>query len=524
MSFKYRAAMALCLLTVPLGVFSALGAGGVTPGPTTPQWVAGTDGGLTHASGNVNIGTGTLIGNGVLAEQAIIGAVTSTTMVCKTASGGADAAVVVNSPGLVVKGTLRSQALCLGDGGCRTDWPTAGETAFPPCSAGYVLTNDDAGPSCTPNVFYANVAGSATDLRWITGSDGGITFNGAGNVTATGAMVAYVFAGTEMYIQTAHVLGSIVGPAGDAGVSIHAPVYVPVLCLGDAGECRSTWPAASAATRPPLCAAGEVLTNDDASYRCVTNAAVAVPSPPRCAAGYVLTNDDASYRCVNTITSATSATSAGYATYLNNVPIGCDAGGFANAIDQQGNLTCATPAYPVTSVTSSRGLVATGTALGLITSCSQEQVLKWYSAGSTWACADIFPVTPGLCAAGQAPQGITASGNASGCTAYLQAALTGVSNGKGLVVSGANVGIKNCATGEVLTYGGGEWTCTALTSSEYHFDFTNDFTFSGASAPYTINTKGLTGSMAVKSPINGCCTVTIVDGLISATSCKDGGC
>lgn len=95
------------------------------------------------------------------------------------------------------------------------------------------------------------------------------------NVQPTGTAVGTLYdAGLSDFFSPAnhvHALGVLSG-GPDAAVRVAAPgivtprAIVGELCLGDAG-CVSVWPSGAGAI--PFCADDEVLTNDDAGYRCV---------------------------------------------------------------------------------------------------------------------------------------------------------------------------------------------------------------------------------------------------------------
>lgn len=105
-----------------------------------------------------------------------------------------------------------------------------------------------------------------------------------------------------------------------------------------------------------------------------------------CAAGDVLTTNGVSeIQCINTITNSSYAVYATYATSLWSNPTDCGANQYANAIDNNGNLTCATVTGGQVS-----GAVATATALASDpTDCTAGQYATTIAASGNLTCAQV---------------------------------------------------------------------------------------------------------------------------------------
>lgn len=174
----------------------------------------------------------------------------------------------------------------------------------------------------------------------------------------------------------------------------------------------------------------------------------------------------------------------------------CSFGQFLTAVGSDGTITCAADAGDITAVNTggSGGLtggVTSGAAnLSLLTSCSDQQLLKWGSASSSWSCASDANTTYGAgtsisltgttfalnepgasCSAGQYLSAMNATGTGT-CTAEVgdiagitTASTSGLTGGCTSGTCAVSL-LTSCGGNQVLAWNSGTstWTCTTPTT------------------------------------------------------------
>jgi hypothetical protein len=246
----------------------------------------------------------------------------------------------------------------------------------------------------------------------------------------------------------------------------------------------------------PTCAAGEFSKWNGTAWTCAAPAAPAWGSltgfPAACGAGTVLSG----FTSGGLPTCVADATGAAYSAGANGgltlasgafsiTSTGCTAGQVLTFVGP--GWGCTTPASAGVASFALRangGLVNTGTAtdpvVGLASTCTNNQLLKWNSTTSAWGCGDdnntgttytagnglnlatgAFAIASPTCAAGEYSRW---TGSTWACATPADTNTTyGAGAGLSLTAGNFVVNSPTCAVGEVSRWNGTAWTCVAQT-------------------------------------------------------------